>query len=331
MRVLITGGAGFIGSHLCEHFIQTTNHEVICMDNLSSGRRTNIDKFLGHKQFTFLEADINTHIFSNEFVVDEIYHMACPASPQFYQKDPLRTLQTNFVGTSNMLILATHCKAKMLFTSTSEVYGSPKFSPQQESYWGNVNPVGPRSCYDEGKRIAETLCIEYHKAFGTKVHICRIFNTYGPNLDPEDGRVVSNFLKQAERNEPITIYGTGEQTRSFCYVTDLINGFIKLMSSEYYMPVNLGNPNEMTIRELAKVIIDLTKSKSKIEYKPLPQDDPERRNPDISLAKSLLGWEPKIGIEEGIVETLWQQRHGGQTRIHIHSLLRRPSSVKNLS
>ena len=279
MRILITGGAGFIGSHLCEHFIQTTDHKVICMDNLSSGRRTNIDKFLGHKQFTFLEADINTHIFSDEFVVDEIYHLACPASPQFYQKDPLRTLQTNFVGTSNMLILATHCKAKMLFTSTSEVYGNSKISPQHEAYWGNVNPVGPRSCYDEGKRIAETLCTEYHKAFGTKVHICRIFNAYGPNLSPEDGRVISNFLKQAERNEPITVYGTGEQTRSFCYVTDLIDGFIKLMSSEYYMPVNLGNPNEMTIRELAKVIIDLTKSKSRIEYKPLPQDDPERRKP----------------------------------------------------
>lgn len=313
MKILITGGAGFIGSHLIEYLLKNTNHDIICIDYLYSGRLENINDFLSSykSRFTFLYGNINNFDFKDNFIVnqiynvDQIYHLACPASPPFYQKDPLFTLKTNTNGTYNILEFAKECNCPILFTSTSEIYGDPTESPQSESYRGNVNTLGPRSCYDEGKRISETIFTEYKNLFNVDIRICRIFNTYGPNLNPVDGRVVSNFIRQSLNNEDITIYGDGSQTRSFCYVDDLVQGLIKLMNQPnqneiYHSPINLGNPHEITIKQLVDIIIKLTNSKSKLVYCDLPKDDPMRRCPDISLAKSILNWEPKISLEEGL-------------------------------
>lgn len=304
MNILVTGGAGFIGSHLCEYFLKNTDNKVYCLDNLYSSSLENIKPFLLNNKFNFIKADINTYEFLDDLKFDEIYHLACPASPKFYQKDPLFTLRTNTVGTINILELAKRCNSKILLTSTSEVYGDPLINPQPETYWGNVNCIGIRSCYDVGKRISETFFIEYNKKYNVNIRICRIFNTYGPNLNSNDGRVISNFIKQSLDNKDITIYGNGNQTRSFCYISDLINGFIALMKSNYKLPVNLGNSNEITIKNLANIIIKLTNSKSKLSYKELPKDDPKIRNPDLTLSKKILQWEPKIDIKNGLLKMI---------------------------
>lgn len=300
MKILITGGCGFIGSNLCKYFLENTTHTIYCLDNLYSSKKKNIEPFLKNKYFYFIHADINSYKFPNNFYVDEIYHLACPASPPLYQKDPIFTLNTNTIGVVNVLEFAKKCNAKILLSSTSEVYGDPLVSPQSEEYRGNVNCVGIRSCYDVGKRVAETYFVEYHRKYKVNIRIARIFNTYGPNLDPDDGRVISNFLKQTLSNKDITIYGDGKQTRSFCYVDDLIMGFLRLMNTNYFNPVNIGNNNEITINQLANLIIKITNSKSKIIYKELPEDDPKIRNPDLTLARRLFSYYPAITLEEGL-------------------------------
>ncbi len=301
-KILITGGAGFIGSHLCKRLLDEGN-EVLCVDNFFTGNKNNILPFLDNKRFELLRHDITFPLYVE---VDEIYNLACPASPIHYQFDPVQTTKTSVHGAINMLGLAKRTKAKILQASTSEVYGDPEVHPQPESYWGRVNPIGIRACYDEGKRCAETLFFDYWRQHKVKIRVVRIFNTYGPNMHPNDGRVVSNFIVQALKGENITIYGDGSQTRSFQYVDDLIEGMIKMMnnSEEFIGPVNLGNPNEFTILELAKKIIEITGSKSKIIFEPLPEDDPKQRQPDISLAKEKLNWEPKINLEEGLKKTI---------------------------
>ncbi|MEI8206943.1 MAG: UDP-glucuronic acid decarboxylase family protein [Kiritimatiellales bacterium] len=301
-RILVTGGAGFLGSHLCEALLQQ-NCDVVCADNFFTGRRGNVAHLLDNPRFEILRHDITFPLFVE---VDEIYNLACPASPPHYQHDPVQTTKTSVIGAINMLGLAKRVGAKIFQASTSEVYGDPEVHPQPESYWGRVNPIGTRSCYDEGKRCAETLFFDYYRQNRVKIKVARIFNTYGPNMHPNDGRVVSNFIMQALRGEAITIYGTGQQTRSFCYVSDLIAGFLKLMDSPDEMtgPVNLGNPGEFTMLELAETVIRLTDSKSKLVFKPLPSDDPKQRRPDITLAKAQLAWEPKVPLEEGLKHTI---------------------------
>ncbi|MFZ5993920.1 MAG: UDP-glucuronic acid decarboxylase family protein [Thermodesulfobacteriota bacterium] len=306
-RILVTGGAGFLGSHLCERLLKD-GHEVICVDNFFTGTKANIQSLLGHPCLEVLRHDITFPLYVE---VDEIYNLACPASPIHYQHDPVQTTKTSVHGAINMLGLAKRLKARILQASTSEVYGDPKIHPQPESYWGNVNPIGFRSCYDEGKRCAETLFFDYHRQHRLRIKVARIFNTYGPRMHPNDGRVVSNFIVQALHGKPITVYGDGKQTRSFCYVDDMIEAFIRLMDSpdDFTGPVNLGNPGEFTILDLAQKIISLTKSKSNIVFKPLPQDDPIQRQPDITLAREKLGWEPKIGLEEGLKQTIIYFEH----------------------
>jgi len=301
-RVLVSGGAGFIGSHLCERLLAEGN-EVICLDNFFTGNKENIVKLIGNPYFELVRHDI---IFPYFVEVDEIYNLACPASPIHYQFNAIKTIKTNLVGSMNMLGLAKRVKAKILQASTSEVYGDPEVHPQVEEYRGNVNPIGIRACYDEGKRCAETLFFDYHRSHKLKIKVIRIFNTYGPNMHPEDGRVVSNFIMQALKNQDITIYGDGTQTRSFCYVSDLVDGMIKMIASrdEFTGPVNLGNPNEFTILELAEKVIKLSGSKSKIAFRPLPQDDPRQRKPNISLANKELGWSPNIQLDEGLLKTI---------------------------
>jgi len=302
MKVLLTGAAGFLGSHLSMKLIEQ-KHEVIAIDDLSTGSIKNIKYLVNDPNYSFIEHDVRVPYQAN---IDAILNFACPASPVNYQKDPVRTIETNFLGMINMLHLANETGARIIQASTSEIYGDPIQSPQKESYWGNVNPIGIRSCYDEGKRAAETLCFDYRRQHNLDTRVIRIFNTYGPNMAIGDGRVVSNFIVQALRNEPINIYGDGKQTRSFCYVSDLVDGIYKLLQLDKNpdTPINLGNPNEFTILELAKVVIDITKSKSEIVNNPLPQDDPKQRCPDISLAKSTLNWEPTIELREGIEKTV---------------------------
>ncbi|MDZ4786150.1 MAG: UDP-glucuronic acid decarboxylase family protein [bacterium] len=300
-KVVITGGAGFIGSHLCDRLLET-GHEVIVVDNLFTGSKDNFVKHRDNSKFEFIRHDI-----INPLVIeaDQIYHLACPASPIHYQHNPIKTIKTNVIGTLNMLGVAKRVKAKILLASTSEVYGDPLEHPQKESYWGNVNPIGPRSCYDEGKRVAETLAMNYHQQANVDVKIIRIFNTYGPRMLFNDGRVVSNFIVQALKGEDITLYGDGSQTRSFCYVEDLVKGMMAAMNREQFVgPVNLGNPNEMSISELASLIVKMTGTKSKLINKPLPKDDPIRRKPDISIASKELSWSPKVSLEEGLKMTI---------------------------
>jgi UDP-glucuronate decarboxylase len=298
--IAVTGGAGFLGSHLCERLL-ARGDDVLCVDNFFSGRKANIAHLIGNPRFELIRHDI-VHALYLE--CERIYNLACPASPFAYQYNPIKTIKTSTVGMVNMLGLAKRCRARLLHTSTSEVYGDPEVHPQREDYWGHVNPLGPRSCYDEGKRVAESLCMNYHHAHGVEVRIVRIFNTYGPRMDPNDGRVVSNFLMQALRGEPLTIYGDGSQTRSFCYVDDLINGLIRMMDQDGEMgPVNLGNPIENTMRELAEAVLAVTGSKSVIEYRALPQDDPKRRCPDITKARRQLDWEPQIDLRTGLAAT----------------------------
>lgn len=301
-KILVTGGAGFIGSHLCEKLLDN-GHDVICADNLFTGSKDNIIHFMDNPYFEFLRHDITFPLFVE---VDEIYNLACPASPVHYQYDPVQTTKTSVHGSINMLGLAKRTKAKILLASTSEVYGDPAVHPQTEDYFGNVNPVGPRSCYDEGKRCAETLFFDYYREHHLKIKVARIFNTYGPRMHPNDGRVVSNFIVQALKNEDITIYGDGSQTRSFCYIDNLIEGLIKLMESsdEFIGPVNLGNPNEVTIKQLSNKITKLVQSESQLVYKSLPENDPVRRQPDITLAGKILGWKPTIELEEGLKNTI---------------------------
>ena len=301
-RVLVTGGAGFIGSHLCDRLMQN-GKDVLCVDNLYTGTKENIAHLMGNPRFELLRHDVTFPLYVE---IDEIYNLACPASPIHYQNDPVQTTKVNVHGSINMLGLAKRVKARILQASTSEVYGNPSIHPQVESYWGNVNPVGPRACYDEGKRCAETLFFDYHRQHKINIKVARIFNTYGPRMHPNDGRVVSNFIVQALKGESITIYRDGSQTRSFCYVDDLVEALLLFMQSQEGItgPVNLGNPEEYTVLELAQFIVNLTNSKSKIIRKDLPQDDPERRKPDISLAKTTLGWYPKVKLEDGLTRTI---------------------------
>ena len=301
-RVLVTGGAGFLGSHLCERLLNEGD-EVLCVDNFFTGRRTNIAHLIGNPRFELLRHDVTFPLFVE---VDEIYNLACPASPVHYQHDPVQTTKTSVHGAINMLGLAKRTGARIFQASTSEIYGDPQVHPQTEDYWGNVNPIGIRSCYDEGKRCAETLFFDYHRQHGTEIKVARIFNTYGPRMHPNDGRVVSNFIVQALKGEPITVYGDGAQTRSFCYADDLIEGFIRLMASDKEVtgPVNLGNPGEFTIRQLAAQVLKIVGSKASIVEAPLPEDDPKQRKPDISLAQKILGWEPSIPLEEGLFRTI---------------------------
>ncbi|MBC2717409.1 MAG: SDR family oxidoreductase [Desulfobacteraceae bacterium] len=301
-QILVTGGAGFLGSHLCARLLND-GHEVICVDNFFTGTKDNIISLLDNPHFEVIRHDVTFPLYVE---VDEIYNLACPASPIHYQHDPVQTTKTSVHGAINMLGLAKRVKAKIFQASTSEVYGDPQVHPQPESYWGHVNPIGFRSCYDEGKRCAETLFFDYWRQHKLRIKVARIFNTYGPHMHPNDGRVVSNFIVQALRNEPITIYGDGSQSRSFCYVDDLIDAFVRLMDTadDFTGPVNMGSPNEFIIKELAEKVIDLTGSRSKLINKPLPTDDPTQRQPDITLAKEKLGWEPKIELEEGLVQTI---------------------------
>lgn len=302
LRILVTGGAGFIGSHLCERLL-ADGHEVLCVDNYYTGRRSNIGHLLAERRFEAMRHDVTFPLYVE---VDEIYNLACPASPIHYQFDPVQTLKTSVHGAINMLGLAKRTKAKIFHASTSEVYGDPTVHPQPESYWGNVNPLGPRACYNEGKRAAETLFADYRRQHGVRVKIARIFNTYGPRMHPNDGRVVSNFIVAALKGEPITIYGDGTQTRSFCYVSDLVDAIMLLMETpdSFFGPVNLGNARECTIRELAEVVLQLAGSRSAIKTAPLPDDDPKQRRPDISLARETLGWEPKVDLIDGLKETV---------------------------
>ena len=301
-RVMVTGGAGFLGSHLIDRLLEK-GQEVLCVDNLFTGSKDNIAHLRGHPNFEFIRHDVTFPLFVE---VDEIYNLACPASPVHYQHDPVQTTKTSVHGAINMLGLAKRLGIKILQASTSEVYGDPAVHPQKEDYWGHVNPIGPRSCYDEGKRCAETLFFDYHRQHGLPIKVMRIFNTYGPRMHPADGRVVSNFIVQALKGDPITIYGDGSQTRSFCYVDDLIEGMIRLMETgpEVTGPINIGNPNEFTIRQLATKVIELTGARSDLVEEPLPADDPKQRQPDISLAKQVLGWEPSIPLEQGLERTV---------------------------
>jgi UDP-glucuronate decarboxylase len=307
-RILVTGGAGFIGSHMADTLL-ARGHEVVCLDNFYTGSKDNIVHLLDNPYFELIRHDIIEPILLE---VDEIYNLACPASPVHYQYNPVKTIKTNVLGTINMLGLAKRTKARILQASTSEVYGEPKEHPQKETYWGHVNPVGIRSCYDEGKRVAETLCMDYHRQSRVNARIVRIFNTYGPRMSEVDGRVVSNFIVQALKNQPLTIYGEGQQTRSFCFASDLVDGMIRMMEwnkddsggLSFPGPVNLGNPREMTIMELAEMVLKLTGSSSKLDYRPLPSDDPTQRRPDISLAKEKLDWEPQVLLEDGLKETI---------------------------
>jgi len=302
MRILVTGGAGFLGSHLCERLLNA-GHEVICLDNLFTGRKGNVSHLLDDKKFEFVRHDV-VDPFKAE--VDQIYNLACPASPVHYQFNSIKTVKTSVMGAINVLGLAKRVKARVLQASTSEVYGDPSVHPQPESYWGNVNCIGIRSCYDEGKRVAETLFFDYHRQHKLDIRVMRIFNTYGPRMHPNDGRVVSNFIVQALQGIPITIYGEGQQTRSFCYCDDLLEGMVRLMDNDkdFIGPCNIGNPGEFTIRELAEKVIALTGSSSKLVFEPLPSDDPKQRRPDITLAKEKLGWEPTIALEEGLKKTI---------------------------
>ena len=301
-RIVVTGGAGFLGSHLIDRLLQQ-GHEVLCVDNLFTGTKRNIEHLHAHPRFEFMRHDVTFPLYVE---ADEIYNLACPASPIHYQHDPVQTTKTSVHGAINMLGLAKRLKCRILQASTSEVYGDPTVHPQTEAYWGNVNPIGPRSCYDEGKRCAETLFFDYHRQHGLEIKVARIFNTYGPRMHPSDGRVVSNFIVQAIKGEPITIYGEGYQTRSFCYVDDLIDGLIRLMESPAGLtgPINLGNPNEFTMRELATQVLSETGSSSTIKTFPLPPDDPKQRKPDISAAKAQLGWEPKVSLRDGLKPTV---------------------------
>ena len=303
MRILVTGGAGFLGSNLCKQLVKDPDNYIICLDNLQTGRMENIRELMGLPNFSFIEHDIVEPI---GLAADQIYNAACPASPPAYQTDPVHTLKTSVFGMLNMLELARQNDAAVLQFSTSEVYGDAQVHPQPETYWGNVDPDGPRACYDEGKRAAETLCFDYHRLYGTKVKVVRIFNTYGPGMDPNDGRVISNFVNQALRGEPITVYGDGKQTRSFCYVDDLLEGICRMMAApgEVTGPVNLGNPGEFTMLELAEEVLRRTGSRSKLVFRPLPTDDPKQRRPDITLAKQLLDWEPKVPLGEGLARTI---------------------------
>lgn len=301
MRILVTGGAGFIGSHLCERLINE-GHDVLCLDNFFTGSKANVTHLLGNSRFELIRHDVTEPILLE---VDRIFNLACPASPVHYQYNPVKTIKTNVMGTINMLGLAKRVKARILQASTSEVYGDPVVHPQSEEYWGNVNPIGLRSCYDEGKRVAETLMMDYHRQNGVDIRIIRIFNTYGPRMALNDGRVVSNFIVQALKGEDITVFGNGQQTRSFCFVDDLIEGMIRMMNKEAFVgPVNLGNPNETTILEFAQRIIELTGSGSGIIYKPLPSDDPKQRQPDISKAKENLNWHPQVPLHDGLKKTI---------------------------
>jgi UDP-glucuronate decarboxylase len=300
-RIMVTGGAGFIGSHLC-NFLLEKGHDILCVDNLFSGNKDNIRHLLGHPYFEFVRHDIIHPYFAE---VDQIYHLACPASPVHYQFNSIKTIKTSVIGTINMLGLAKRMKARILLTSTSEVYGNPTVHPQPESYWGNVNPIGIRSCYDEGKRVAETLMMDYHRQNHVEIRIVRIFNTYGPRMAVRDGRVISNFIVQALRNEDITVYGDGTQTRSFCYISDMVEGIVRMLETDDFVgPVNLGNPKESTILEIAEKIISMVRSRSRIIFKSLPSDDPERRCPDISLARTKLGWSPGVPPEAGLKKTV---------------------------
>ena len=302
MRVLVTGGAGFLGSHLCERLL-SDGHEVLCVDNFFTGRKSNVRHLMNNPDFELLRHDVTEPL---RVEVDQIYNLACPASPVHYQYDPIHTMKTSVLGAMNMLGLAKRLGVQIFQASTSEVYGDPEVHPQPEGYWGKVNPIGIRSCYDEGKRCAETLFFDYHRQHDISIKVARIFNTYGPRMNPDDGRVVSNFIVQALQGEDITVYGEGQQTRSFCYVDDLISGFVCFMNSDSDVtgPVNLGNPGEFTVRELAEHVIDLTGSPSKLVFKPLPQDDPRQRKPDISKAKSLLNWQPEVKLDEGLKRTI---------------------------
>lgn len=301
-RIAVTGGAGFLGSHLCDRLL-AEGHEVLCVDNFFTGRRSNVAHMLANPRFELLRHDVTFPLYVE---VDEIYNLACPASPIHYQLDPVQTTKTSVHGAINMLGLAKRVKAKIFQASTSEVYGDPTVHPQTENYWGNVNPIGLRSCYDEGKRCAETLFFDYWRQHKLRIKVARIFNTYGPKMHPADGRVVSNFIVQALRGEPITVYGKGDQTRAFCYVDDLIEGFVRLMATDDDVtgPMNLGNPGEFTILELAELVIKMTKSRSKIVFAPLPSDDPMQRRPDIGMARRVIGWEPKVQLEEGLGYTI---------------------------
>jgi UDP-glucuronate decarboxylase len=301
-RILITGGAGFLGSHLCERLL-TEGHDILCVDNYFTGRKDNIAHLLGNKRFEAYRHDVTFPLYVE---VDDIYNLACPASPVHYQFDPVQTTKTSVIGAINMLGLAKRLGAKILQSSTSEVYGDPTVHPQTEDYRGNVNPLGPRACYDEGKRCAETLFFDYHRQHRLQIKVARIFNTYGPRMHPNDGRVVSNFIMQALTNQDITLYGDGGQTRAFCFVDDLVDGLIRLMGTapSFTGPVNIGNPHEITVRELAERVIALTGTKSKIVFQPLPQDDPTQRCPDIALARQVLGWEPKVALEDGLAKTI---------------------------
>lgn len=298
MNILITGGAGFLGSHLARR-LSAEGHRITILDDLSTGRLCNITD----QRIAFIEGDVETYSIASESY-DQIYNLACPASPPAYQRNPIKTINTSFRGMTNVLNSAVVHGSRVLQASTSEIYGDPLVHPQKEDYWGNVNPIGIRSCYDEGKRIAETLCADYHRTYATEVRIMRIFNTYGPNMDPKDGRVVSNFIMQALKNEPITIYGDGSQTRSFCYVSDLVDGMIRLMNSNVTYPVNIGNPVEFTVLQLAELVMEMTGSKSSINRLPLPSDDPTRRRPNIDRASALLGWSPKVSLEQGLKPTI---------------------------
>ena len=305
-RILVTGGAGFLGSHLCEKLVDL-GHDVICLDNFFTSQKSNVEGLLGRPNFELIRHDITNPIWLE---VDEIYNLACPAAPGHYQYNAIKTVKTSVLGAINVLGMAKRCKAKVFQASTSEVYGDPEVHPQPESYRGSVNPIGPRACYDEGKRAAETLFMDYHRMNGVNIRIVRIFNTYGPKMHPFDGRVISNFIRQAMNNEDITIFGDGNQTRSFCYRDDLVDGFVRLMDApdDCIGPINMGNPGEFTIAELANLVVDLTNSKSQIVHKPLPADDPTRRRPDITLAKQRLGWEPTISLKDGLQRTIdWFQ------------------------
>ncbi len=306
-KILVTGGAGFLGSHLCKRLLNEGN-EVICLDNFFTGNKDNILPLIGNPRFEVMRHDVTLPLYIE---IDEIYNMACPASPIHYQHDPVQTTKTCVHGAINMLGLAKRTGAKILQASTSEVYGDPEVHPQVESYWGRVNPIGTRSCYDEGKRCAETLFFDYYRQHNLRIKVARIFNTYGPNMHPNDGRVVSNFIVQALQNQPITIYGDGEQTRSFCYVDNMIEGFIRLMNSDDSItgPINLGNPGEFTIKELAEKTIAMIDSKSELNYQELPQDDPQQRKPDISVAREKLGWEPGVALNEGLEKTIEYFKH----------------------
>ena len=301
-HVLVTGGAGFLGSHLCERLI-ADGHEVLCVDNYFTGNRHNLAALLEHPNFELMRHDVTFPLYVE---VDQIYNLACPASPIHYRIDPVQTTKTSVHGAINMLGLAKRTRSKIFQASTSEVYSDPQVHPQIESYWGNTNPIGPRACYDEGKRCAETLFFEYHRQHGLEIKVARIFNTYGPRMSPNDGRVVSNFVLQALRDEPITLYGEGDQTRSFCYVNDMVDAFVRFIESapDVVGPINLGNPTELSIRALAELVIEMTGSRSKLVHEPLPTDDPARRQPDISKAREILGWEPSTPLREGLAETI---------------------------